>query len=462
MDSVALRQTHFKLGDDMNPYQTSSMAQSEGIEKAGKCNPSLDEKAKNDLRCSHFKFGNFDPNFNTTFRAEYYDKSQMVPKTNTDFKNIERKLRAQNYELGTDKPDYISETAAKYTKPPIDNTKKGQNRVSTAMLQQSHYVFGTSSVPWTTTQRRAFTPKKADTKIVTKNLSKTNFVLGDDEPTVKSVNEEVYVKHPFQYNPMDKKLLNDLRTHHFEFGKDEVPNQHLTQNQITYQDPNMYPNFAGQKPNLDNQALRETHWSMGDKTQELPDMYKTSYERAHTPKKAAPNEIKNNATLKSSFSINGNGPMVYQTDYRANYIPLNSKMNPNDKKNVEKIMKTIKNSHFNLGEMENDYNTIMDSSYKFDPNMAKGARGVLDRKLINDLRATHYKLGQDYVPSQTTQRRDYVPYNVKDNYIKKKGCGLETNFKLGDLNTIKFEGQTIYNTDFVPKDLPPDENECWC
>ena len=33
MDSVTLRQTHFKLGDDKNPYQTSSMAQSEGIEK---------------------------------------------------------------------------------------------------------------------------------------------------------------------------------------------------------------------------------------------------------------------------------------------------------------------------------------------------------------------------------------------------------------------------------------------
>ena len=43
MDSVTLRQTHFKLGDDKNPYQTSLMAQSEGIENAGKCNPSLAE-----------------------------------------------------------------------------------------------------------------------------------------------------------------------------------------------------------------------------------------------------------------------------------------------------------------------------------------------------------------------------------------------------------------------------------
>ena len=458
MDSVTLRQTHFKLGDDINPYQTSSMDQSEGIEKAGKCNPSLDQKAKNDLRNSHFIFGNFDPNFNTTFRTEYFDKSKLVPKDNIDFKNIERKLRSQNYELGIDKPDYISETAAKYTKPNMDLNKNGPNRVSTAMLQQSHYVFGTSNTHWNTTHRRAFTPKRADTKMITKNLTKTNFVLGDDEPTIKSVNEEVYVKHPIQHNIMDKKLLNDLRSHHFEFGKDEVPNQHVTQNQIIYQNPNKKFKRA---PSLDSQALRETHWAMGDKTQELPDMYKTSYDRAHTPKKADLIIVKNNATLKSSFNICGNGPMIYQTDYRASYIPLNNKIDPDDKKNIWNIIKTIKNSHFNLGEMKNDYNTVMDNSYKFDPNTAKNARGILDRKLINDLRATHYKLGQDIFANQTTQRKDYVPYKIGGNPIKKKGF-QETNFKLGDLNNIKFEGKTIYMSDFIPKDLPKDENECWC
>ncbi len=458
MDSVTLRQTHFKLGDDKNPYQTSSMAQSEGIENVGKCYPSLDEAAKNDLRKSHFILGNFEPNYNTTFRREYYDKSNLFPKDNLDFKNIERKLRSQNYELGTDKPDYISETAAKYTKPDMNLNKNGPNRVSTAMLQQSHYVFGTNNAPWVTTHRRAFTPKKAFTKMANKNLSKTNFVLGDDEPTIKSVNEEVYIRHPLQNNPMDKKLLNDLRTHHFEFGKDDVPNQHVTQNQITYQNPNINGKRA---PSMDNRALRETHWALGDKGQELPDMYKTSYERAHTPKKADNKIAKNNATLQSSFSINGNGPMVYQTDYRANYIPLNNKINPNDKKNIGDIIKTIKNSHFNLGNMKNDYNTVMDSSYKFDPKTAKNARGILDSKLINDLRATHYKLGQDNFANQTTQRRDYVPYKIDNNGMKKRGF-QETNFKLGELNNNRLEGQTIYMTDFVPKDLPKDENECWC
>ena len=461
MDNVTLRNSHFKLGDDKNNYQTSSMAQSDGIENAGKCTNPLNQQTKNELRRSHFVFGNFDPNFNTTFRSEYYDKSKALSGRNkTDFQSIERKLRSQNFEFGTDKPDYLSETAAKYIIPPIDKDGNKQ-KVSTAMLQQSHYVFGTSNAPWNTTHRREFTPKKADNQKYTKDLTRTNFVLGDDKPTIKSVNEEVYIKHPLQKNEMDKKLLNDLRTHHFEFGKDDVPNQHVTQNQLTYRDPNIYPDNAKFRPILDNQLLRETHWSMGDKAQELPDMYNSTYNRAHTPKKAEKKLVKDNNSFKSSFNICGNGPMVYQTDYRANYIPLNNKMDPKEKKIIDDTIKTIKNSHFDLGDMGNDYNTVMSNSYKFNPEEAKNAKAVLDRKLLNDLRSTHYSLGDDNIVKQTTQRRDYIPYNVKGN-LASKPMLQNTHFNLGDQNNNKFEGETIYMSDYVPKELPPDENDCWC
>ena len=88
MDNVLLRRTHFKLGDDLNKYITSSMEQSEGIENHKQNNVPLDQKAKNELRKSHFIFGNFEPNYNTTFRREYYNKSSSLPKTKTDFFNI--------------------------------------------------------------------------------------------------------------------------------------------------------------------------------------------------------------------------------------------------------------------------------------------------------------------------------------------------------------------------------------
>jgi len=460
MDSVTLRRSHFQLGDHINRYKTSSMEQSDNIENYKMDNAALDQSAKNELRRSHFVLGNFEPNYNTTFRREYYDKSGSLPKNNVDFYNIERKLRSQNFEFGTDKPDYLSETAAKYILPPQTNENNKQN-ISTAMLQQSHYVFGKDNVPWNTTHRREFTPKKADNERQIKDLTRTNFVLGDDRPTIKSVNEEVFVRHPIQPNLMDKKLLNDLRSHHFEFGKDDVPNQHITENQRSYQNPNRYKDRDQYKPLLDNQLLRQTHWSMGDKSQELPDMYNSTYNRAHTPKKTDNNLIKNPNTFKSSFSINGNGPIVYQTDYRANYVPLSNKIDPKEKKQIDDVIKTIKNSHFDLGDMKNDYNTVMSSSYQFNPNDAQNAKGVLDRQLLNDLRSTHYILGDDNVVKQTTQRRDYVPYNVKNN-LANKPLLQNSHFNLGEQNNNKFEGETIYMSDYIPKELPPDENECWC
>ena len=219
MDSVTLRQSHFKLGDDQNKYITSSMEQSDGIENHKQSSAALDQKAKNELRKSHFIFGNFEPNYNTTFRREFYNKSSSLPKNKVDFFNIERKLRTQNFQFGTDKPDYLSETAAKYIIPSSNFEENKQNKVSTAMLQQSHYVFGNHNVPWNTTNRREFTPKKADITRGTKDLTRTNFILGDDKPTIKSVNEDTFVRHPLQKKQIDKKLLNDLRSNHLKIGQ---------------------------------------------------------------------------------------------------------------------------------------------------------------------------------------------------------------------------------------------------
>jgi hypothetical protein len=463
MDSVTLRRSHFNLGDEIKRYRTSSMDQSEGIENYKSPPATLDENLKNELRKSHFVLGNFAPNFNTSFRREYYDKSKMLPKNGTEFSKIERKLRSQNFEFGSDKPDYLSETASKYIIPPLNNANNNQNKVSTALLQQSHYVFGNSNAPWNTTSRREFTPKKVNNVRETKDLTKTNFILGDDKPTLKSVNEETFIRHPYQPNLIDKKLLNDLRSHHFELGKDEVPNQHVTQSQISYQDPKFLSNGTNQnKPFIDNKMLRSSHWTLGDKSQELPDMYNSSYNRAHSPKQIGKKFVKNPNTFKSSFTITGNEPTTFQTNYRANFIPLNSIINEQEKRQIGDIIKTIKSSHFNLGDMKNDYKTVMSSSYVFNPNEAKNARGVLDQHLLNDLRSTHYTLGDDNIVTQTSQRRDYIPYKFhKDSF--NKPCLQKSYINLGEKNNNKFAGESIYMSDYVPKELPKeDNNECWC
>ena len=130
-----LRQSHFKLGDDINNYMTTSMLQNKTMQESPKVISILDQAAKNDLRKSHFNLGNSVPNFETTFNSEYYDKSKSLPKNDKNFENMGKMLRSHNYEFGDDKPDYISEHKYRFANPKINPEERKQNRISNQLLQ---------------------------------------------------------------------------------------------------------------------------------------------------------------------------------------------------------------------------------------------------------------------------------------------------------------------------------------
>ena len=262
IDNISLRKTNFILGDDNPPLETNQMIETAPLENYPPQRNNLDENLKNDLRKSHFILGNYEPNYNTTFKAEYYDKSNYAP-INIDYKKIERKFRDQNFNFGTDNNDYMTETQAKFKQPNINKDDLPNQKISTKELQNSHYKFGIFPSDYNTTHRISYPPKKVDFKLDNKNLTKTNFILGEDKPVLKSVNQETYIKHqPIKLiDKLNKsELINDLRNHHFEFGKENIPMQ--TTNNFAFQDPGIADNA---KPLLNNQKLRESNWSLGDK-----------------------------------------------------------------------------------------------------------------------------------------------------------------------------------------------------
>ena len=441
-----MRQSHFKLGDDKNPYLTTSMIQNKDIENCGPCNSDLDQNAKNDLRKSHFNLGNNRPNFETTFNSEYYDKSNMIPKDNINSKNIEKMLRAHSYEFGDDKPNYLSEAASRYTKPNINLNDNNENRISNQLLQKSNYKFGTDHEPWNTTQKSSYTPKYSENDKTSPDLVKTNFILGDYKPDFKSISSQTYKSHPYQFVPVDKNLINDLRSHHYNLGN--YNNPLTTQNQIDFKDPTLFGNNF--RPTLDNNLLRKSNWQMGDA---LPsEIYNTTYKTVHTPKKSEP--PKKNILRNSAINLVGNNPMSYLTDYRDNYVPKQAD-NKNDLKN---LMNHIRSSHFDFGDMKNDFSTTSGNAYKFDPEVAKKANNRLNNDLIKDLQSTHYKLGYDNDIGLTTQKKDYIPYELNENKLEKMLNG--NNFNFGDSN--KFDGISIYKSDYIEKEIPSDGNDCWC
>ena len=403
VDPNKLRKSHFIFGDEKNPYLTTAMLQNKDIENAGRCNPQLDEEAKNDLRRNHFVFGNAKPNFETTFRTEFYDKSNLLPKDDINSKNIEKMLRAHNYNFGDDKPNYLSETAARFTKPNVNPSDLNKNKISNQLLQQSHYVFGNSN------------------------------------------NNEVYVQHPYQFTPVDKNHVNYLRAHHYQFGKSDLPSQLMTQNQVDFKDPSLLGLDRIPPPNP--QLLRQTHWTMGG---DEPNNYNTTYNVVHTPKKA---DNEKPQPPIDALDLKGNNPMTYLTDYRENYIKKNGdNLKPKDNKN--------RNSNFSLGDMKNDFSTTSRNAFKFDPEAAKNANQGLNKDLMKELRGTHYKLGYNDDIGMTTQKSDYIPYGLYDD--QKLKMPNKDNFSLGDKYNNKFEGNTIYQTDYVEKEITDNGNDCWC
>ena len=212
MDSVTLRRTHFKLGDYKNGYHTSTADQNKEIEGGrARSIATLDESVKNDLRRSHFILGNHEPNYNTIFRSEFFNKSDLKDHSMTNAKTIEKSLRNHNYVLGNDKPDYKSETQAKYITP-SGSFFSQEKKISTGELQKSHYIFGNNQDPWATTTQCSYYPKELQAKKFTKDLTRTNFVLGEDNPDFKSVHQGTYVPHQATRSYVSQELAADLRS----------------------------------------------------------------------------------------------------------------------------------------------------------------------------------------------------------------------------------------------------------
>jgi len=174
---------------------------------------SLDLNVKNDLRNSHFIVGNFEPSYNTVFRSEFYNKSNIKDNSVINLKTIEKQRRGHNYILGSDKPNYKSETQDNFTAPtPKGFQTQDEHKISTHELQKSHYMFGNSNDCWSTTAQSSYYPKEIRSKKITNDTTRTNFILGQDKPGFKSVSQEIFVPHQAVTRNDIKEAASNLRS----------------------------------------------------------------------------------------------------------------------------------------------------------------------------------------------------------------------------------------------------------
>ena len=106
--------------------------------------------------------------------------------------------------------------------------------------------------------------------------------------------------------------------------------------------------------------------------------------------------------------------------------------------------------HWGLGDQRGDYTTTSGDAYRYDPNLAPGARGRLNQSQKNDLRNSHYQLGYSDQPNKSTYEVNYIPRELEPKTGKDPGL-RKSQVNLGG---GPFKGDSTYHEDYVPKELP--------
>ena len=472
--SVFLRSSQFMLGNTPVNYQTSSQAQNESIPNDGKYhNNRLTEENKQRLRQSQFTLGSSKNDFNTDYNLEYYDKSSFNNTgKNNESKAIKEKLRGSNYEIGNDKLNYISENAGQFTKPVLnyDEIKKTkmQTEVTTKNLRSQHFDFGQEKVPWNSINREVFTPKKIDNNRYNSQLNelirKGNIQKPEENRDFTSETMLSYGKKPLVKNSLSQEFKENLRRNHFNFGDENYKGDVNTVNREDFKDPRLDKNYTYGRSQLDPYKFRKSQWSLAPQNGE--NYFNTTYSRTMTPKKLSPEDMSNNANLHTSIQIGGDklNKEDYQSVYGTNFANKNLMdgnyyVNNNDKKIFDNIKKFNKNSRLELLQGKGDYNTTMNEYYKYNPTEAKSSFRPLNIEARNNLRGTHYQLGDNNeMEKETSNRRDYIAYApLKMERITSGKRNYESMGK--DPNGNVFDANTIYQTDYTKKPMPKeDEN----
>ena len=462
------------LGNTPISYQTSSQAQSESIPKDGKYhNNQLTEETKLRLRKSQFTLGSSKPDFSTGYNLEYYDKSSLNKQGNTnELKAIKEKSRGSNYEVGNDKINYISENAGQFVKPVLNyeeiKKSKLQTEQNTKNLRSQHFDFGQDSVPWNSSNREIFTPKKIDNNRYNSQLNelirKGNFQKPDETRDFTSETKQSFSKKPLVNNSMSQEYKENLRKNHFDIGDNTYKNEGSTVTREDFKDPRLNKNYIYEKSVLDKNKFRKSQWSLAPQTSE--NYFNTTYSRTMTPKKLTKEDISNNANKHTSIKI-GDDKMnkedyksVYDSNYgNKNLMDGNYYINNSDKKIFDNIKNFNKNSHIELLKGQGDYNTTTNLYYKYNPNEAKNAFNPLNEQAKINLRGSHYQLGiNNEMEKETSNRRDYVKYPpLKMDRITSGKRNYESMGR--NPNSDVFDANTIYQTDYTKKPMPKeDEN----
>ena len=260
-------------------------------------------------------------------------------------------------------------------------------------MRSQHFDFGQEKIPWNSINRSVYTPKKIDNNRYAKSelnelIRKGNIEKPEESRDFTSETMLSYNKKPLINNSMSQEYKNNLRRNHFDIGDANYKEEANTVNRVDYKDPRLNDNYTYTKEKLDPNRFRSSQWSLGSEKGE--NYFNTTYLRTMTPKKLKPEDISNNANLRTSIQIGDN--KMNKEDYKSVYVSNyenknlmngNYYINNSDKKIFDNIKTFNRKSHIEFLQGQGDYNTTMNEDYKYNPSQAKGAYNPLNVEARN-------------------------------------------------------------------------------
>lgn len=122
-----------------------------------------------------------------------------------NFEETKQKMMTTHYNQ-----EYNREYPKESLSPGISKEELGKKVVE---LRNSHIVFGKENVPYKTVQHSSFNPKPLDpfVRVQNKEITKTNFILGDHRPDYQTLNQQFFVEQPYSKNCLAEETKQELR-----------------------------------------------------------------------------------------------------------------------------------------------------------------------------------------------------------------------------------------------------------
>lgn len=384
--SKDLRKTHLLIGND-----TSKKASEFTVSYPPK-EAERPEKPKIDLKKHNAVLGTTGIAYKTETSANYkpgYVSIQDVKSA----KAIERNLRGHHFDLGTDGPTQKSTFGADFVQKPSERAQEVIDLKND--LRKSHFTLGRGPKMLKSTSQQQFVPYPSTSSLTHRdpNLRKEHFQLGIESQALSSTHRQFFTVKSQGKQDLNSEKLADLRNSHFVLGK----------NQANYSTSSLLSKPQTARPELQKDLvglnIRSTHFQLGSD----PANFQTSYiGNSKTP--VVPLTVdKSDSQRHLSSNISFGSGKFPQTSSQASF------KHPNPK-DIEKpdpnLVRELRSHHFKLGTAGNQFKTTASEFGK-----KNGEPGQFDESRRQDLRASHFKIGDKNVHFLSTNKNDFVKYD---------------------------------------------------